>query len=132
MTCPHCQAPERTIYGPGKRPTFAEVRSGNWIALERCDVCGALWCSSPYEPYAAFEYVVRWERSPEAWSRLHDADSGRALLRWHAAVIREQWRSLPAAERENVEVHRRRSRGHNPIDNTTAFGAGESRTLLGE
>ena len=131
MPCPNCQAPERVLFGPGRKPAeLANVHLGEWISLERCPACQALWCSSLYEPYAAFEYLVRWEWDPERWRRLHAADAGETLRRWHAAIIRENWRDLDPPERALVENHRRRSQGHNPIDNLADFGSADSRRLI--
>lgn len=130
MNCLHCQAPQRALYGPGYRPELTQIERGNWISLERCKQCGLYWCSSPYEPYAAFEYCVRWEHSQAVWRQIHDADEGLTLLRWHAASIREHWEHLPAEEREQVEFHRKRSYGHNPIDNPAAFGSADLDDLI--
>lgn len=121
MNCTHCLAPERVLYGPGHIPALTQVYLGNWISLARCDQCGALWCSSLYEPYAAFEYLVRWDNTTEAWQTAHAADAGQTLRRWHAAAIRLHWPHLPPAEREKVEQHRQRSHGHNPIDQPELF-----------
>ncbi|MBP7692991.1 MAG: hypothetical protein KA764_13800 [Anaerolineales bacterium] len=127
MNCPNCQAPETILYGPGDKPAgLTGLQLGNWISLEQCGHCRALWCASLYEPYAAFEYLVRWDYDAATWRRVHDADAGRALLRWHAAMIRENWQQLSAPARERVDQHRRRSQGHNPIDNPAAFGAARS------
>ncbi len=131
MTCSHCQAPDRQLYGPGPQPALELVRRGNWIDLERCPQCGALWCLSPYEPYAAFVYLARWERPAEDWARAHDLDDGRTLLRWHATYIRAHWLALPAEDRDRVDAHRRRSYGHNPIDSPAIFGEADLEALLG-
>lgn len=120
--CAHCHAPDRVLYGPGFRPALSDVEVGNWIILCVCATCGALWCASLYEPYAAFEYLVRWTRGASDWRRVHDLDDGRSLLRWHATEIRGNWLTLPDEERGAVEAHRRRSSGHNPIDNPVGFG----------
>lgn len=118
------------MYGPGKRPTLTPLALGAWINLERCEQCGAIWCISPYEPYAAFEYGVLWEHGPDKWRELHEADGGRTLLRWHAAAIAAGWVLLPEAEREQIDAHRRRSYGHNPIDSPAVFGADDLPGLL--
>lgn len=130
MSCSNCQSPERILYGPGKRPALTNIHLGNWIDLVRCELCGALWCLSPYEPYAAFEYLARWEFTADEWDQWHAADSGHTLRLWHAAMIREHWLGLAEDERARVDEHRRRSSGHNPIDNTQVFGAAEARSLL--
>lgn len=36
-------------------------------------------------------------------------------------MVRQHWQSLPAAELEQVEAHRRRSYGRNPIDEPVTF-----------
>jgi hypothetical protein len=80
-----------------------------------------LWCSSLYEPYAAFEFVALWPHTAEAWHTAHAVDEGRTLLAWHAEFIRDHWQALAPAERERVEAYRQRSQGHNPIDHPHAF-----------
>jgi len=129
-SCEHCHAPDRDLYGPGRRPALSDLDVGTWISLCRCVTCGALWCASLYEPYAAFEYVVRWTHSPADWRRVHDLDDGRMLLRWHATEIRMDWRMLPDDERRAVDAHRKRSGGHNPIDNPAAFGTFSAAELM--
>ena len=121
-SCAHCEAPDRDLYGPGRRPALRDIAVGNWISLCRCATCEALWCASLYEPYAAFQYIVRWTRSAMDWRQAHDLDDGRTLLRWHATAIRTRWQSLPDPEYEAVDAHRRRSMGHNPIDSPAEFG----------
>jgi hypothetical protein len=111
------------MFGSHRQPVVSKVVDGNWISLERCDSCGALWSVSPYEPYASFPYLVAWPQDQEAWQKKHDLDEGRTLLAWHAHEIAAHWRSLPKEEQKEVEAHRARSHGHNPIDNPAAFKA---------
>jgi hypothetical protein len=120
--CDSCRAPDRELYGPGHAPHLSDLDNGNWISLSACAACGALWCVSCYEPYAAYQYGVRWTFSAGDWRHAHDLDDGRTLLRWHATAIRTRWQTLPNPEREAVDAHRRRSMGHNPIDSPAAFG----------
>lgn len=122
VNCPNCQSPERILFGPGQQPELVQVRIGNWISLEQCEPCHALWCLSPYEPYASFSYLVRWPSSVEVWAEAHEKDDGKTMRQWHASEIRNHWRGLPEAEREEIEFHRRRSYGHNPIDAPKVFG----------
>ena len=124
--CVNCEAPQRTLwvmFGLHRKPIVSEEANGNWISLERCDTCGSLWCASPYEPYASFSYLVAWSDSQEAWKRIHGLDEGKTLLAWHAYAIAAYWRSLPKEEQEEVEAHRKRSYGRNPIDDPSSFGA---------
>lgn len=128
--CPTCHAPTRVLYAPGQRPPLTPLVTGTWIDLEQCGACGALWCMSPYEPYAAFEYVARWPFDQATWEQQHAVDDGQTLRHWHAAMIREHWEALPPPERAKVEYHRQRSSGHNPIDNRAVFGALSVSALL--
>lgn len=119
MNCTNCQSPERklwVLFGPHPKPTLTDAESGNWTWLQRCEQCGALWCLSRYEPYASFPYVVLWPSDRAAWRRVSVRDAGESLGRWHASMVREHLQCLPAAELAQVEAHRRRSYGRNPID----------------
>ena len=124
--CANCEAPQRALwvlFGTPRKPVVRKVIDGNWISLERCDSCSALWCVSPYEPYASFPYLVAWPRDEESWKQTHDSDCGRTLLSWHAHAIAAAWHSVPPDERDAVEAHRKRSYGHNPIDDPASFEA---------
>ena len=124
--CNNCLAPSKSLwvmFGPHRKPVIQRVQNGNWVSLERCNQCGALWCNSPYEPYASFPYMVAWSQTPEEWKRLHDSDDGQALLAWHAYMINRDWSSLPTDELAEVASHRKRSYGHNPIDAPGSFKA---------
>lgn len=124
--CPECEAPQRrlwVLWGEHRRPRCEEVETGNWISLLRCPICGAFWCDSLYEPYASFPYAVYWSRSHMEWRIFHELDNGHTLLRWHAFAVVQHYRALPATELQLVEAHRKRSYGHNPIDNPFEFQA---------
>jgi hypothetical protein len=128
--CSNCCAPERTLWvlfsylqKSPRKPDLTTVEQGNWITLERCQECGALWCNSPYEPFASFPYLVLWPRDATEWRPIHDSDDGRSLLRWHAYEIAQNWDSLPETEMQACEAHRVRSSGHNPVDNPSSFRA---------
>ena len=117
MKCNLCQSEKRLIWGPSSdRPKLEDVDTGNWIALEKCPECGAQWVESPYEPYASFPYRVRWYGSATEWRQLHDLDNGMALHEWLKERIRLLWHKLPKEERNQIDYHRKRSYGHNPID----------------
>jgi len=119
MPCANCESPKRKLwvmFGAHRKPVLARVADGNWISLERCESCGALWCVSPYEPYASFPYLAAWPKNEESWRQIHAVDEGQTLISWHAHAIAADWRSLPTEEKKEVEAHRKRSYGHNPID----------------
>jgi hypothetical protein len=121
--CANCEAGRReawVMFGDHRQPRLLAVNHGNYISLMRCEECNSLWCSSPYEPYLAFPYIVRWNGSELEWSELHHQDDGRSLLAWHAAALRSQWKSLPPAELAGVERHRSRT-AHNPFDAPQLF-----------
>ena len=128
--CSNCCAPDRTLwvlfsYTQMKplTPVLTTIDQGNWITLESCEECGALWCNSPYEPFASFPYLVAWPCDLASWRLIHDSDDGRALLSWHAYEIGQKWNGLPETERIACDAHRKRSSGHNPIDSPSSFKA---------
>ena len=128
MNCTNCDAPTRklwVLFGEHRQPTLTEVQTGNWIVLQRCSLCGALWCLSPYEPYASFPFVALWPYDEARWQRTHAIDEGKTLCGWHAFMVAQHYRSLPADELQQVESWRRRSSGHNPIDSAHTFQAAD-------
>jgi hypothetical protein len=76
---------------------------------------------SPYEPDLSFTFLAAWPYDQQAWRAVHDLDNGITLLAWHAAMIREHWQKLPSEERQHVERWRKRSYGHNPIDQSPSM-----------
>ena len=124
VNCTNCQAPERGLwvsFGTHRQPKLTETERGNWTSLQLCEQCGALWCFVPYEPYASFPYLVRWPHDPITWRRVHDRDAGLTLSRWHSHMVRQHWQQLPPDELQQVEWHRQRSYGRNPIDEPDIF-----------
>ena len=124
MNCPNCQSPARSLwalFGASQKPILDDIKNGNWISLARCPICRALWCTSPYEPYAAWEFAAAWPLDEAAWHKLHDIDKGATITRWLSWTIRQNGQALPDAERAAVEQWRERSHGWNPIDNTADF-----------
>ena len=128
--CSNCHSPERSLWvlfsynqKSPHTPVLTTIDKGNWITLERCEECGGMCCTSLYEPFASFPYLVAWPRDVASWRSIHDTDDGRSLLSWHAYEIAENWSSLPAEERQACEAHRERSRGHNPVDDPSSFRA---------
>ncbi len=124
MTCPNCHSPERSLwalFGASQKPAFTTIKNGNWISLVRCLNCQALWCTSPYEPYAAWEFAAAWPLDEAGWHKLHAIDNGATITRWLSLAIRDHWQALPEPERAAVEQWRARSHGWNPIDNAAEF-----------
>jgi hypothetical protein len=114
--CNVCGHPGRILWGCGTFPKLPDVDKGNYVILQRCEQCGALWCMSPYESYLSFTFLAAWPYGQHEWRIVHDLDNGSTLLEWHAAMIREHWQELADDERQHVERWRKRSYGHNPID----------------
>ena len=128
MNCIECELPNRklwTLFGEHRKPKLADVESGNYIFLQRCLPCNALWCLSPYEPYASFAFLVWWPHDEVKWHSMHALDDGRTLLAWHALKIAQNYRNLPSNELDQIERYRQRSYGYNPIDNPGKFHAAE-------
>lgn len=120
MTCGNCGSPERKLWPPvpaADIPKFARVVPGNYILLDKCPICNELWCSSPYEPFSAFTYYVKWDLTEADWKYLHYLDEGETLRTWHICKIKELWKNLNQAGLEAVELHRKRTYySHNPVD----------------
>jgi len=119
--CETCGHPGRVLWGCGSYPKLRDVQKGNFVILQRCEVCGAMWCISPYEPYLSFTFLAAWPYDEQAWKAVHDLDNGNTLLEWHKAILREHWQGLPDDERQHVEYWRQRSCGHNPIDQSPSM-----------
>ncbi len=119
--CKTCGCPGRVLWGCGSYPKLLDVQKGNYVILQRCEACGAMWCMSPYEPYLSFTFLAAWPYDEQIWKAVHDLDNGNTLLEWHAAMIREHWQGLPDDERQHVEAWRKRSYGHNPIDQSPSM-----------
>ncbi len=116
-TCPTCEYPHRQLWTYGKKPEFLELEYYNWIKLVRCRECKLLWASSPYEPYASYEFLAPWPYSRQLWEDVHAEDDGQTLRDWHQAMIREHWQKLPEDEQEFVQAWRTRTYHHyNCID----------------
>lgn len=116
--CTNCQSNNRNIWGPSVTKLNLEIiDSGNWINLNRCGECGALWVESYYEPYMSFPYWVKWSYPATYWRIVHDFDAAKSLHDWLMLEIKKLWSSLPKEEKAAIEIHRRRtSNYHNPID----------------
>lgn len=124
--CAICQADSRELWAPGSEmPGLDAVQDGNWISLVRCPSCSQLWVYSPFEPYAAFPYLVKWPRAAEDWSRIVEADNSATMQEWMKNEIRRLYASAPPETREKIEAHQQRSYGQygltqpvetNPVD----------------
>ncbi len=132
-SCSLCGSPERSLIPPASLDLiFTNIDDGNWISLEQCSQCSALWCSSPYEPYAAFIYHVRWRKTPDEWRRIHDLDNGTTMRHWHIAMIRQLFESLDESGKQAVDEHRERAGRHNPIDGLYLGSLPDLDNLLGK
>jgi len=128
MQCTECEAPNRklwALFGGHRQPELTDVRTGSWMVLQQCTVCSALWCLSPYEPYASFPFLALWPHDESKWHHFFAIDDGRTLLAWHAFIVGQYYRSLPEPELGLVEQFRRRSYGHNPVDSPDTFHAAD-------
>lgn len=115
--CHVCRAPERRLWAPVEyQPELESLLTGNYIALDRCPACGWLWVLVPWEPYASFPYLVRWDRSLEDWQRLHDLDKGATLHKWHEAMIVELYGTLDDDGIDAIRRHRMRAHGEGPLE----------------
>ncbi len=129
--CENCQAPRRKLWTYGRKPSLNDVGVYNWLTLLKCSACEQLWASSPYEPYAAFEFLVAWPYARLQWEAVHELSAdlphpqqstGQILREWHEAMIREQWKTLPPDEQQFVTAWRDRSyRHYNCIDRGPEF-----------
>jgi hypothetical protein len=119
--CNNCKADSRDMWGPSADlPELVPVRTGNWVSLERCPACAQLWVTSPFEPYAAFTYLVKWPRAPDDWSRIHDSDDSSTLHEWLKNEIRRLYSTATAEVRKEIEAHERRSYGHYSLTHAIA------------
>lgn len=114
--CPTCESPKRVLWTFHNLPHLVIERLENWMALERCQACGALWCAVPHEPHG-YMLLTAWPYDTAVFDRLIAQHHGHILHEWHDAVIRETWQNLSAKEVEWIEEWRNRShRNDNPID----------------
>ena len=117
MNCAECQAPARAVWPPVQgRPVFNKVEQRGWFGLSECPLCGVLWVSAPYEPYASFVYLVRWPHSKNQWSSVADLEQGKIISSWCDSEIRLAFAHMDKADIAAMEEHRRRSYGRAPID----------------
>ena len=93
-------------------PTLVDVRNGNWISLQRCPKCSQFWVVSPFEPYAAFTYMVKWPRATDDWIRIHDSDDASTLHEWMKNEIRRLYPSATPEVQKQIDAHEVRSYGH--------------------
>jgi hypothetical protein len=115
--CSLCHAPRESLWAPvWYQPKLETIRRGNWMELLACTVCGVKWLRVPWEPYASFPYMVRWDRSVEDWETLHKIDDGLTLHKWHQAMIVELFGTLDQAGAEAVRGHKHRSYGRGPLE----------------
>ena len=115
--CEICEAPERTVWPPsGRQPQLQKVRRSGWFGLYACPCCHTAWVESVHEPYASFKYLVLWPFSSEDFSAIADLKSGKLIGIWCDARIFKAWPYMDGEDVTDVERHRQRSCGRNPVD----------------
>lgn len=85
-SCPSCGSPQTKRWGPELKPRgwdAAKIVFGNWIGLERCALCQALWFVAVSAGHSSPRYRVRWPHSVQDWIWLESLDSGQSLRAWH-------------------------------------------------
>jgi hypothetical protein len=117
-TCDNCRKHSTEIWTPYSK--FFARKSlivGNWIELVQCEKCPQLWVESPYEPYAAFIYIVKWNLPKDEWQEIHDIDNGLSMLEWHREKIREIYRDAQTDSGviDDLNKHFFRSYGREPF-----------------
>lgn len=116
--CENCLKHKKEIWTPYSKFFPREsIIVGNWIELVRCEKCPQFWVESPYEPYAAFTYLVKWNLSENDWRNNHDIDNGLTILKWHRAKIREIYDETEEKTevKEEIDKHINRSYGREPF-----------------
>ncbi len=111
--CDTCKADSRDMWSPcTDLPKLVDIRHGNWISLQRCPNCRELWVVSPFEPYAAFTYMVKWPRATNDWIRIHDSDDAATIHEWMKNEIRRLYPSAAPEAQKQIDAHEVRSYGH--------------------
>lgn len=93
--CRSCGSPQARKYAPHDWPKALrteELVHGNWMHLERCAFCRALWFVARDAGHASQRYMARWRLSVEDWQWLDALDGGASLREWHD----DQFRFSPA------------------------------------
>ena len=115
--CRTCESDNRNIWTYTNAPSLPDIKVANWISLQKCPECGALWCEVPYEPYGSFKFLVKWPYDEACFSSISSIDNSLILHEWHSAFIRENWESLNNNEIEAINKWRHRTyMNYNPID----------------
>jgi hypothetical protein len=118
--CITCEAQIRVIWPPSARqPSLDPLVQQGWLKLLRCPTCGSNWMAVPHEPYAAFVYLSLWKYSTDDWSPLYALDEGLTLTQWADGQVKAAWNSMSERDHADIEHHRKRSFGRNPIDQQT-------------
>jgi hypothetical protein len=121
MSCQTCGRPERVLLTSGSLPKMPTVERGDFIALDECPTCSALWCLTPHGPYYDL-FATWWPYDAPTWRRVHDLDRGKSLSEWHDAVIRESWELLPDSGKADIRTWCDHTyNGNNPIDQGPSF-----------
>jgi len=132
MSCKICQAPEREIWPPTRGPEFASTGlGGNFLGLDSCPTCSQLWVVVGHEPYASFQYSIRWPYSEDDFIELFQRDMGDTLHDWHQSEINRLGPNLVGPDASAVQAHSARSGGREPYNNHRKLTAPNLRVLLG-
>ena len=111
--CKICKGDTQELWPPSfDKPKLELIKSGNWVLLKECSSCHQLWVESPYEPYASFVYLVKWNNSIEDWQNLHNKDDGKTLCNWMTYEIRRLYKSCIEDIQKSIINHNQRSYGH--------------------
>jgi hypothetical protein len=100
------------------RPHLYHAETCGWYSLSACQDCGSLWVDAPYEPCASFLYSIRWPYSRASWDLAVNLQDGLVINAWCDYKIRKAWPGMSESDRRIVEIHRQRSYGRNPIDDS--------------
>ena len=106
--CRSCGGPQAQKYSPHEWPKALqteEIAFGNWIHLERCVWCDALWFVARDAGHASQSYLVRWPFTVDDWEWLNALEGGKALRDWHDG----QFRTPPAPLSDLEQLLRGRS-----------------------
>ncbi len=132
-TCSHCGAPSRLVWPPSSRQPKLDVRlQRSWLKLLECPACAGHWLAVPHEPYGAFTYLSRWTSSPADWLAIYALDEGSTLARWGDWQVATAWPRMDESDRADIEHHRGRSFGRNPLDQRAEEPPPDIERLLAE
>lgn len=113
VTCDTCGQPQRKLWAWGRSyPKWITLRAANFLSLVKCPECGSQWLEAVYEPFASFQYAVRWSYDEHLFMRAMNRDSGMTLSRWHEAEVRALANDADQDTLAQIEAHYQRSKGY--------------------